>query len=156
MHKQAASEVYLTVCPASAGTLHQQLSPCHQASPPPPDLGQTQNAETIPSSKCAAVTASDPVCPTSPQSTLLESLKTSLRPNLLTGGIFPKSLQWRGCGQIHGMPQCWWCSPSPAHPLYPGNGLASPLQWTRQNYVSVLPRRTEGQALKGNRGMKPG
>lgn len=39
--KQAAPEVQLVVCPASADTRHRELSQCHQVSPPPPDLGLT-------------------------------------------------------------------------------------------------------------------
>lgn len=74
------------VCSASAGTLHGWLSLCHQASPPPPDLGHMQGAELIRSPKGAAVLVSDPICLTSPPQHSSEVLKN----------ISPSK------------PSCWW------------------------------------------------
>lgn len=126
------------ICPASAGTLHRRLSPCHKAPPPPPDLGQMQGAEPIASPEVLLRWLQTPSALHHLPSTLFKSLKISPCPNLLDGGIFPKPLQQRGYGQVLGMPQCLWCPSSPAHPLCPRSGWAAPLQWVLRQIHAVV------------------
>lgn len=119
------------VCLASAGPWHRQLSLCPQASPPPPDLGQMQGAEPVPSPKGAAVMVSDLICLTSPPQHSAKVL-TNVSPS--------KPPRWWHFSQAIATEGLWagpWDAPAlvvpflPSSSLTPGDGSAAPLQWGR-------------------------